>query len=107
MFFGHRAYQDLRPEEKLIADLPGGPVLAEVHHQRTLNGRILAGYLPGQRVNVGQQPVAQLVEGQQRGIDAVIDPHLVLRPVSVGAKDRAEDAVLEPASIKLLVGRVI
>ena len=71
---GHRAHQDVGTEEELIADFPCGSILAEVHHQRPLDGIVLARHLPRQRIDIGQEPVAQAIERQQRGINLVIRP---------------------------------
>ena len=42
--------QDGRPEQEFVSNLPGRPVFGEVHHQRTLDGRALAGDLPCRRL---------------------------------------------------------
>ena len=100
--FEHRVDHNGRAEHELVAEVPCIGVGAPVHHERALNGVVLARYLPGQRVDIRHQPVAKLVVVHQDGLDFVEAPQLVVRPVTVGAEDGTERAVLEPACVEFL-----
>src|ERR1039458_4356304 len=69
---------------------------------RALDRVVLARYLPGQRIDIRHEAVAELVVAHQDGLNPVEAPQLVMRPVAMGAEDRTERAVLEPAHVELL-----
>ena len=84
--------------------------VAEVHHQRPHRSVALVGRLPGQRVDVGQQAVAQTVKADQDLLRVgAVRPQFVLIGLagSMHAEDRAKGAELKPADKQLAIGRVV
>ena len=105
-FSQHWADQQRGAEHELVADVPDLRVLAPIHHQGALHGVVILMHAPGQRVDVGHQPIAQLVIGKQGLFSLREGPGLIVLAVAVGAEDGAEDAVLIPAGQQFLEARV-
>ena len=90
-------------KHEFVADIPRLLVFPPIHHQGPLDGVVLARDPPCQRVDIRQQPVAELVVVEQDRLNLVIGPQLVVNTVSVGAEDGTKDTELEPARVELLI----
>ena len=106
VFLEDGANEEVGAEHELVGDVADLGVGAPVHHERALDGVVVAGDAPGEGVDVGHEAVAELVVLEQDGLDAVVGPELVVVAVAVGAKDGAEGAELKPAGVEILVGGI-
>ena len=86
-----------------MVERPRPRIVRVVQHERTHQRQSQRVRLPGQRVRVWQQPVAQLREAPADCLHlGTVSPRHVLAPdPAVRAKDRAEGAELEPARVQL------
>ena len=100
--FEHRVDQDGRTEHELVAEVPGLRIRAPVHHERALDGVVLVRYLPGHRIDIRHEPVAEAIVIDQNGFDSVKAPQLVVRPMPVRSEDGTERAVFKPARVEFL-----
>ena len=107
---GHGTHEERRAEQELVADVLRADVGAEVHDQRPHHRVALARGLPGDGVDVGQQPVPQPVEARQDLLRlGTVGPQLVLVGLearAVDPEDRTEGPELEPAHEELAIRRI-
>ena len=81
----HRRCQKLRPQQHLVVELVGGRVVRKVIEQRPQHGSPALRRLPEERVEVGEQPVAQPQELTADCLDARAEtPWLVALGTSDG-----------------------
>ena len=91
-------------EHVLVGQLAGGAVGGEVHDERAHHGVAGLGGPAGQRVDVGEEGVAQAVEaelGVEGGGVVAEGPHLARAEFAVDAQERGKGGVLEPAGVQL------
>src|SRR5918998_2555606 len=101
-----RGDEEVRAEEVLVLDEPGGPVLGVLEEERAQHGVAVARGQLRLRVDVGHEPVAQLHDAPE----VVGEPFAVLprlgggSPVAAGVG--AEHAEAEPAAVEVRGARV-
>ena len=100
---GHRRHQQIVTPQVLMVERPRSRIVRIVQDERTHQRQAQRVGLPGQRVRIGQEPIAQLGVATADGLDlGAVGPGHVLAPhPAVRAEDRAERTELEPARVEL------
>src|SRR6185437_7558101 len=103
----HWVDEERRAEHELITNVANSDIGAPIHYQWPLDGVVVICYSPCQGIDIGHEAVAQLVVVDKNRLDPIEGPDLILRTVTMRAKNRAEGSVLEPACIEFLEFRVL
>ena len=105
LILGYGSDQERRPKQIFVAHIPHALVGGEIHHQPAHDRSVLEVSVGAERVDVGHQPVAQLVVPDHRAIGRRRGrrhfENLALDVLAVAAEDRGEGPELEPAGVEL------
>ena len=106
--FHYGVDQERRTEHELVGYAQNLGVRAEVHRQGAHHRVALVGDHPRGRVDIRQQPVAQIIELELDLLGVLSKPpHFLWGVGAVDPENRAERAPLEPSQEQLAIGRVI
>jgi hypothetical protein len=98
---GHRGDEQRAAEHVLVVDVPRAPVGCEIHHQRTHDRAVVEVRARRERVDVGQQAIAQTIVMDQSVAHCRVTGRdqrdLAIWKLAMAAEQRAQRAKLEPS----------
>jgi hypothetical protein len=103
----YRTNHDGRSKHELIVNAIGLFIGGKIHRQAAHDCVAAVGHLPGQRINVGHQAVAQVVEFDEDIGELAELPDFARGFRAVRPEDGGKRAQLKHAGIKFLVGGVL
>src|SRR5208337_2387463 len=73
----HRANQDCGPKHELITHVASLRIGSPVHYEWPLDGVVLVGDAPSERIDVGHEAIPELVVVDQDRFNFIVSPKLI------------------------------